>query len=106
MDTLALTMNTNSYHSQQDMEVLPYNSFMKLYLSTKGIKNQSNAYHFRKIDQRKTKVDIRSERKQRYKNTLNEPCNDMSESQMRLNNMTQGKEFSTSINNNGFDLNK
>lgn len=61
---------------------------------------------FRKIDQRKTKLDIRSERKQRYKNTLNEPCNDMSESQMRLNNMTQGKEFSTSINNNGFDLNK
>ena len=61
------------------------------------IKDQSKVYHVNEIDQRKVKSDIRSEREHRYKNTLNEQRNNMSESQVRVNNISQKKRLSNWI---------
>ena len=58
------------------------------------IKDESKVYHVNKIDQGKIKSDIWSERELHYINTLNELCNNMSESQIQLSNMSQEKGIS------------
>ena len=75
------------------------------------IKDQSKVYHVNEMDHRKIKSGIKSERQHHYKNTLNELRNNMSDSQVRLNNVSQEKGVSNwltpyPISEHGFDLNK
>ena len=75
------------------------------------IKDQSKVYHVNEMDHRKIKSGIKSERQHHYKNTLNELRNNMSDSQIRLNNVSQEKGVSNwltpyPISEHGFDLNK
>ena len=58
------------------------------------INDQTKVYHVHEIDQRKIKLDVWSKREHRYKNTLIELCNFMSDSQIRLSSMSQEKGVS------------
>ena len=76
------------YHEIVSFE---YEKFMKLIFLPNLIKDQSKVYHVSKTDQVKIKSDILFKREPRYKNILNELHNNMSESQIQLNNMSQKK---------------
>ena len=76
------------YHEIVSFE---YEKFMKLIFLPNLIKDQSKVYHVSKTDQVKIKSDILFKRETRYKNILNELHNNMSESQIQLNNMSQTK---------------